>query len=70
MASAKKETKEIIREAENQGWTVRRTKKGHIQFFAPDGENIVTAGGTPSDHRAIANLVAQLRRYGFKWKGR
>lgn len=39
-------------------------------FFAPDGINKVTSGGTPGDHRAQANLLAQLRRYGFKWKGR
>ena len=70
MASAKKETKEIIREAEKQGWRVEPTKKGHIRFYAPDGVNVVHAAGTPSDPRAIANLVAQLRRYGFRWKGR
>lgn len=70
VASAKKELKEIIREAERQGWRVGKTKKGHPQFFVPDGENIVTAAGTPSDHRSIDNLVARLRRYGFKWKGR
>jgi hypothetical protein len=70
VASAKKELKEITREAERQGWRVGATKKGHPQFFAPDGENIVTGSGTPSDHRSIDNLVARLRRYGFKWKGR
>lgn len=70
VASAKKELKEITREAERQGWRVGETKKGHPQFFAPDGENIVTGSGTPSDHRSIDNLVARLRRYGFKWKGR
>lgn len=70
MASAKKELKEIIKAAEEQGWQVKTTKSGHQMFFAPDGINKVTAGGTPSDHRAQANLLAQLRRYGFKWKGR
>ncbi|MBA3300846.1 MAG: type II toxin-antitoxin system HicA family toxin [Thermoleophilaceae bacterium] len=66
----KKEFKEIIKAAKEQGWRVEPTKKGHVKFFAPDDENIVTAGGTPSDHRAIANLISRLRRYGFKWKGR
>lgn len=70
MASAKKETKEIVREAERQGWRVETTKKGHIRFYAPDGVHVVHAGGTPSDHRSIANLLAQLRRYGFRWKGK
>jgi predicted RNA binding protein YcfA (HicA-like mRNA interferase family) len=70
MASAAKELKEVIKEAKRQGWRVTTTKRGHLQFYAPDGENIVTAAGTPSDHRALANLIARLRRHGFVWKGR
>lgn len=70
MASAKKELKEIVKAAEQQGWRVKTTKKGHQMFFAPDGVNKVTAAGTPSDHRAIDNLLAELRRYGLTWKGR
>jgi predicted RNA binding protein YcfA (HicA-like mRNA interferase family) len=69
MASAKKDLKKILREAERQGWQVRQTKNGHWQAFSPDGAGIVTTGGTPSDHKALKNFVAQLRRYGFKWKG-
>ena len=68
--SARKELKEIAREAERQGWRVGRTKKGHSQFFALDGVNIATAAGTSSDRRSIDNLVVRLRRHGFKWKGR
>ena len=67
---AKKELKEIVKAAEEQGWQVKTNKQGHPMFYAPDGINIVTAGGTPSDHRAIANLLSDLRRNGFKWKGR
>jgi hypothetical protein len=70
MTSAKKELKEIVREAERQDWRVETTKKGHLRFYAPDGETLVTSGGTPSDHRALANLIARLRRHGFVWKGR
>lgn len=70
MTSAKKDLKEVVAAAERQGWRVEATKKGHLKFFAPDAENIVTTGGTPSDHRALANLIARLRRYGFEWKGR
>jgi predicted RNA binding protein YcfA (HicA-like mRNA interferase family) len=68
--AAKKELKEIVKAAEKQGWRVETTKKGHLKFLAPDGINGLTTGGTPSEHRAIANLLASLRRYGFKWKGR
>jgi hypothetical protein len=70
VASAKKELKEIVKEAEEQGWRVKTNRQGHPMFFAPDGINIVTAGGTPSDHRAVANLLSDLRRNGFNWKGR
>lgn len=70
MASAKKETKEIIKAAERQGWRVEQLKSGHWRFYAPDGKNIVHASGTPSDHKALDNLVARLRQYGFTWKGR
>jgi hypothetical protein len=70
MASARKELKEVLREAEKQGWKVAYSGKGHPMLYAPDGKNIVTTGGTPSDHRALANLVARLRRHGFIWKGR
>lgn len=70
MAGAKKELKEIVKAADKQGWRVRTRKSGHLTFYAPDGINMVTTGGTPSDHRAIDNLVSKLRSYGFEWKGR
>jgi len=70
VASAQKELKEIVGAAERQGWRVERTKKSHLRFYAPDGENIVHGAGTPSDRRSLENLVSRLRRYGFEWKGR
>jgi len=70
MASARKELKEIVRAAETQGWRVEQRRGGHLFFYAPDGKNIVTSGSTPSDSRALRNLIAQLRRHGFEWKGR
>ena len=63
---ADKELKALIRAAEKQGWRVERTKKGHWQFYAPDGENIVTAAGTSGGGRGTSNLLSRLRRYGFK----
>jgi predicted RNA binding protein YcfA (HicA-like mRNA interferase family) len=67
---AAKDLKAIIREAEKQGWRTRRTKQGHVMFYAPDGINKVTASGTSGDQKELNNLLAGLRRYGFKWKGR
>lgn len=70
MSSAKKELKEIVKAAEDQGWRVQETKKGHLMFYAQDGVNKVLAAGTPGGGRGIDNLVARLRSYGFVWKGR
>jgi hypothetical protein len=42
--AAKKELKEIVKEAEKQGWRVKRTKKGHLMFLAPDGINLSSVG--------------------------
>jgi predicted RNA binding protein YcfA (HicA-like mRNA interferase family) len=60
----------IIAALEHQGWRVERTRKGHWRCFAPTGEGIVHLPGTPSDRRALANAVADLRRYGFQWPPR
>ena len=68
--SAKKELKEIQKAAEEQGWRVKELRSGHKMLMAPDGVNKVTASGTPSAGNAIAHLLADLRRYGFEWKGR
>lgn len=70
MASAKKDFKKVLDQATKQGWRVEQTKGGHWRLYAPDGEHIVHAASTPSDHRALANTIAQMRRYGFKWEGR
>ena len=69
MASASKDFRKVIREAERQGWRVEQTKGGHWRFYAPDGVNIVHAAGTPSDRRSFDNTIAQLRKYGFEWRG-
>ena len=61
-----KEVEQLIRVAEDQGWRTRRTKRGHVVFYAPDGEGTAGTGGTPSDHRSIKNFRAQLKRLGLK----
>jgi hypothetical protein len=62
---ADKDLKKLVRAARKQGWTVEQTKNGHWRFKAPDGIGLVHASGTASDHRSMANLLAQLKRYGF-----
>lgn len=51
--------------AERQGWQVERTKRGHYKWFAPDNHTIIVSGSTISDHRAIKNQKARMRRAGF-----
>jgi hypothetical protein len=62
--SIKKEFRELLSAVEAQGGTVKKIKSGY-QVFAPNGIDIVTLHATPSDRRALANAVAELRRAGF-----
>jgi hypothetical protein len=68
--SATKDFKEIVAAAEKQGWRTERTRSGKIKMYAPDGIHIVIASTTPSTRNAVQNLVADLRRQGFRWRGR
>lgn len=66
MGMASKEIKRLVRDLELQGWRVELRKSGHYVAYAPDGEHMVTFASTPSDHRALRNILALLRRYGYK----
>jgi hypothetical protein len=68
-AADKKQLKKILREAENQGWRVKETKKGYM-LLAPDKVNKVTLHKTASDHRALDNALSLMRDYGFVWGDR
>jgi hypothetical protein len=65
--STKKEFRELLSAVEAQGGTIRKIRSGY-QVFAPNGVDIVTLHGTPSDRRALANAIAELRRAGFTLK--
>ena len=67
--SIKKESSKLLRAVEAQGGAIKKIKSGY-QVFAPNGIDIVTVHGTPSDRRALANAVAELRRAGFTLRGR
>ena len=60
-----KEARAIVREAEAQGFTVKEKKNGWM-LLTPNGQGAVMIHKTPSDHRALKNELARLRRYGFK----
>ncbi len=59
-----KELKELMRRAECQGWRV--DVGNHHKWYAPDGRTIVVTGSSESDHRALHNTKARLRRAGFR----
>jgi hypothetical protein len=65
-----KEVRKIVREAERQGFRVRPTKKGWIIYGRHEGQGCVVLHRTPSDQRGLKNSIADLRRLGFRWKGR
>lgn len=64
----KKDMQAVVAAAEDQGWRVEHG--AHHKLYAPDGEHIVIAASTPSSARSVVKTIAQLRRYGFRWKGR
>ena len=73
-----KDIKKLIKAAQDAGYDVRVTKRGHITI-GRDGRRITTLPGTPSDRpddaielyrRSLANALAPLRRDGFQWPPR
>ena len=63
-----KEVREYRRIAERQGWTVAKTRGGHLKFTSPTGRVVFTPS-TPGGGRALANMRAELRRAGLVLKG-
>jgi hypothetical protein len=58
--------RDIVEAAEDQGFRVELSKKGHVIFYSPDKSvSPVVAAGTTSDVRSIRNLLARLRGAGL-----
>ena len=57
----KHDLKQQLRQAEAHGWQVTRTRNGHWRLLHPGG-GIVVMSSSPSDHRALRNMRAQMRR--------
>ncbi len=71
MEMVKMDVKKILRAAKAQGWRIERTRKGHLRLVPPDPKApMVIGSGNPSDHRAIRNLLAQMKRSGLVWPPR
>lgn len=63
--SRKKDINQLTELAEDQGWTVSHTRKGHVKYVSPEGA-VVIAPSTPGGPRAKLNTVALLRRTGLR----
>ena len=61
------EVDQIIRAAEEQGWRVKRTKKGLLLYPPNLTRGPVAIHLTPSDRRAVKNFLAEMRRHGLVW---
>ena len=60
-----KDLKKLMKNAEQQGWNIKLTGGGHLKWTAPNGAFVFSAR-TPSDQRAIQNIVSQLQTRGYK----
>jgi predicted RNA binding protein YcfA (HicA-like mRNA interferase family) len=56
-----KDYKQLVRAYRRKGWSVRRTKGSHLCWRGPAGQ-LIYSGTTPGDQRALAHLVARLKR--------
>ena len=54
--------RKLHRKWEEAGWLVKPTKSGHFMLSHPDGAFMISWAGTPSDHRAVLNTEARMRR--------
>jgi len=60
--------RDIVKAAEDQGFRIERTKRGHLSIYPPDKRfPPVIFSGTPGDQRSIKNGLAKLRQAGFIW---
>lgn len=65
MPSTDKELKKLFQQIEAQGGRIKPTRNGFMVYPpTPDGR-LVAIHKTPSDHRAMKNTRAELRRAGF-----
>ncbi|NHI16881.1 hypothetical protein [Microbacterium excoecariae] len=61
-----KDLKILLQKLAAQSWEERRTKKGLYAVPPDPSKPMVLIHLTPSDRRAWKNMMAQLKRSGFK----
>jgi len=65
-SSLRKGVEEIIEAIQRQGWRVRRGSKHYMVYPADPTKPPVAIPCTPSDHRSLLNIRADLRRRGAR----
>lgn len=55
--------RKAARAARKAGWEITPTRGQHRKWTSPDGYSVYTSG-TPSDKRAVDNILADLRKLG------
>ena len=63
MAKLNKDCAQLVRKAKKQGWRLVQGKQ-HPRLYPPDGGDYIVMPGSPSDHRAVKNIRAEMRRRG------
>jgi hypothetical protein len=63
-ARMSKDLKQLMKTAKKQGWEIKVTGGGHLKWISPES-GFVFSALTPSDRRAIQNIVHQLKIRGF-----
>lgn len=55
-----------MRAARKQGWEIITSGK-HTRFVSPVTAKTIFTSSTPSDQKALKNIIADLRGEGFVW---
>lgn len=60
-------SRNLLRALREQGWTVEQTSQGHWCATPPDPDEQIVHFSDSEDPHAFRNIIAELRRKGFKW---
>lgn len=59
-----KDLRQLVTKATKQGWIIKRTGGNHLKWQPPRGQFVISSY-SPSDPRAIKNIVRELEKRGY-----
>jgi predicted transcriptional regulator len=62
--SNKRDIKQLIEKAQEQGWIIIKTSNNHYKWISPLG-GLFYSASTPSDYKAIKNIKRDMKANGF-----